>query len=436
MSTRGVSLRSVAKRYGEFTAVSEIDLEIPGGSYYCLLGPSGSGKSTILRLIAGLETLSSGQVLIGDADVSTVPANRRPVHTVFQSYALFPRMSVFDNVAYGLRAQRAGSRSEIATRVHEALAQVRLAGFEDRRPAQLSGGMQQRVALARALVNRPEVLLLDEPLGALDLKLRREMQDELVRLQHESQTTFVHVTHDQEECFACASEVAVMRLGAIEQVGSPREVYRHPATEFAASFLGSANILAATIDRPAAATAAIPRALGRRRARRRRPARAARRSAGRAGDPARGDRGRHAGRRGDRPAGWRGRCSTSRRPPRPCACGSPCAGWSCWPSAARRRGGAFAVGAPVAVRVAPGSGWLIDSAPSSDRDRPADSPTNRSIGRAARDRDRHEFPRLDRGPRRVDRALGRLPPVRADRAAGRRVRAIRCRRSSSSCPTG
>jgi spermidine/putrescine transport system ATP-binding protein len=156
-------------------------------------------------------------------------------------------MSVFDNVAYGLRAQRAGSRAEIAARVHEALAQVRLAGSEDRRPAQLSGGMQQRVALARALVNRPEVLLLDEPLGALDLKLRREMQDELVRLQHESQTTFVHVTHDQEECFACASQVAVMRLGAIEQVGSPRAVYQHPATEFVASFLGSANIVAATI---------------------------------------------------------------------------------------------------------------------------------------------------------------------------------------------
>jgi spermidine/putrescine transport system ATP-binding protein len=247
MSTRGVRLEAATKRYGEFTAVSEIDLEIPGGGYYCLLGPSGSGKSTILRLIAGLETVTSGRVLIGDSDVTTVPANRRPVHTVFQSYALFPRMSVFDNVAYGLRAQRAGSRAEIATRVHEALAQVRLAGSEDRRPAQLSGGMQQRVALARALVNRPEVLLLDEPLGALDLKLRREMQDELVRLQHESQTTFVHVTHDQEECFACASQVAVMRLGAIEQVGSPREVYRHPATEFAASFLGSANILAATI---------------------------------------------------------------------------------------------------------------------------------------------------------------------------------------------
>jgi spermidine/putrescine transport system ATP-binding protein len=240
-------LESVTKRYGEFTAVADIDLEIPGGSYYCLLGPSGSGKSTILRLIAGLETLTTGRVLIGESDVSTMPANRRPVHTVFQSYALFPRMTVFDNVAYGLRAQHAGSRREIAGRVHEALAQVRLAGSEDRKPAQLSGGMQQRVALARALVNRPDVLLLDEPLGALDLKLRREMQEELVRLQRESETTFVHVTHDQEECFACATEVAVMRLGAIEQVGTPRAIYRHPATDFAASFLGSANKLAATV---------------------------------------------------------------------------------------------------------------------------------------------------------------------------------------------
>jgi spermidine/putrescine transport system ATP-binding protein len=247
VSGRGIRLEAASKRYGDFTAVSGIDLEIPGGSYYCLLGPSGSGKSTILRLVAGLETLSEGRVLIGDSDVSTVPANRRPVHTVFQSYALFPRMSVFDNVAYGLRAQHAGSRREIAQRVQEALAQVRLAGSEDRKPTQLSGGMQQRVALARALVNRPDVLLLDEPLGALDLKLRREMQDELVRLQHESETTFVHVTHDQEECFACAGEVAVMRLGAIEQVGTPRDVYRRPATEFAASFLGSANILAATV---------------------------------------------------------------------------------------------------------------------------------------------------------------------------------------------
>jgi spermidine/putrescine transport system ATP-binding protein len=250
VSARGVRLESVTKRYGAFTAVADIDLEIPGGSYYCLLGPSGSGKSTILRLVAGLETLTAGRVLIGDSDVSAVSASRRPVHTVFQSYALFPHMTVFDNVAYGLRAQRAGSRQEIGRRAHEALAQVRLAGSEDKKPAQLSGGQQQRVALARALVNRPHVLLLDEPLGALDLKLRREMQDELVRLQRESGTTFVHVTHDQEECFACATDVAVMRQGDIEQVGSPREIYRRPSNQFVATFLGSANIIPAMILSP------------------------------------------------------------------------------------------------------------------------------------------------------------------------------------------
>jgi spermidine/putrescine transport system ATP-binding protein len=362
VSTHGVRLESVTKRYSEFTAVSEIDLEIPGGGYYCLLGPSGSGKSTILRLIAGLETLTAGRVLIGDADVSTVSANRRPVHTVFQSYALFPRMSVFDNVAYGLRAQRAGSRGEIAARVHEALAQVRLAGSEDRRPDQLSGGMQQRVALARALVNRPQVLLLDEPLGALDLKLRREMQDELVRLQHESQTTFVHVTHDQEECFACASQVAVMRLGAIEQVGSPREVYRHPATEFAASFLGSANILAATVVN----------------------------TRGHAGYRVRWEG-------GELDAGGPAQLSTDRAVtlvirPEEIEVAAPGVDGDGWidgtlldiqeaastvrlriaargvPLLAERSASAvnaFAVGAPVAVRVAPGSGWLVDGAPSS-----------------------------------------------------------------------
>jgi spermidine/putrescine transport system ATP-binding protein len=362
VSTRGVSLRSVAKRYGEFTAVSEIDLEIPGGSYYCLLGPSGSGKSTILRLIAGLETLSSGQVLIGDTDVSAVAANRRPVHTVFQSYALFPRMSVFDNVAYGLRAQRAGSRAEITARVHEALAQVRLAGSEDRRPAQLSGGMQQRVALARALVNRPEVLLLDEPLGALDLKLRREMQDELVRLQHESQTTFVHVTHDQEECFACASEVAVMRLGAIEQVGSPREVYRHPATEFAASFLGSANILAATI--------ASGRGDGGYRARW---------EGGEldVGGPAQLS-GEHAVTLVIRPEeievaaagvdgdGWiDGTLLDIQEAASTVRLRIAARGLQLLAERSASVAGAFAVGAPVAVRVVPGSGWLVDSPPSS-----------------------------------------------------------------------
>jgi spermidine/putrescine transport system ATP-binding protein len=246
-SSEGVQLLGVTKAYGSFVAVDGIDLSIPRGSYFCLLGPSGSGKSTVLRMIAGLETLTRGRVVIGERDVSATPANRRPVHTVFQSYALFPRMTVFDNVAYGLRAQGRPSRAEVSRRVSDALAQVRLAGSERKKPAALSGGQQQRIALARALVNRPEVLLLDEPLGALDLQLRREMQDELVRLHADSGTTFVHVTHDQEECFACATHVAVMREGRIEQIGTPREVYRRPRSRFVAGFLGTANIVQAEV---------------------------------------------------------------------------------------------------------------------------------------------------------------------------------------------
>jgi spermidine/putrescine transport system ATP-binding protein len=246
-SAEGVQLLAVSKAYGSFLAVDDIDLAIPRGSYFCLLGPSGSGKSTVLRMIAGLETPTHGRVVIGDRDVSATPANRRPVHTVFQSYALFPRMSVFDNVAYGLRAQGRPSRAEVSRRVSDALAQVRLAGSERKKPAALSGGQQQRVALARALVNRPEVLLLDEPLGALDLQLRREMQDELVRLHRDSGTTFVHVTHDQEECFACATQVAVMRAGKVEQIGAPRDVYRQPRSRFVAGFLGTANIVPADV---------------------------------------------------------------------------------------------------------------------------------------------------------------------------------------------
>jgi spermidine/putrescine transport system ATP-binding protein len=243
----GVRLVGVTKTYGSFRAVDNVDLSIPRGSYFCLLGPSGSGKSTVLRMIAGLESPTAGRLLIGDRDVSATPANRRPVHTVFQSYALFPRMTVFDNVAYGLRAQGRPNRAEVAERVSAALTQVRLTGSERKKPAALSGGQQQRVALARALVNRPEVLLLDEPLGALDLQLRREMQDELVRLHRDTQTTFVHVTHDQEECFACATQVAVMREGRIEQVGAPRDVYRQPRSRFVAGFLGTANIVPAEV---------------------------------------------------------------------------------------------------------------------------------------------------------------------------------------------
>lgn len=243
----GVRLVGVTKAYGSFLAVDNIDLAIPRDSYFCLLGPSGSGKSTVLRMIAGLETPTHGRLFIGDRDVSTTPANRRSVHTVFQSYALFPRMTVFDNVAYGLRAQGRLSRNEVVQRVSDALAQVRLTGSERKKPAALSGGQQQRVALARALVNRPDVLLLDEPLGALDQQLRREMQDELVRLHGDSQTTFVHVTHDQEECFACATQVAVMRDGDVEQVGAPRDVYRQPRSRFVAGFLGTANIVQAEV---------------------------------------------------------------------------------------------------------------------------------------------------------------------------------------------
>jgi spermidine/putrescine transport system ATP-binding protein len=244
----GVSLHGLSKSFGDFHAVRDVDLEIPSGSYYCLLGPSGSGKSTILRMVAGLESATTGSIAIGGADVTALPPTKRPVHTVFQSYALFPRMSVFDNVAYGLRAQGVRDRNEISRRVDEALEQVRLSGTGRQKPAALSGGMQQRVALARALVNRPRVLLLDEPLGALDLKLRREMQEELVRLHGDSGTTFIHVTHDQEECFAVATDAAVMSTGRIEQTGSPRELYRRPASVYVAGFLGTASRLEAVVS--------------------------------------------------------------------------------------------------------------------------------------------------------------------------------------------
>jgi spermidine/putrescine transport system ATP-binding protein len=250
----GVALRGLTKSFGDFDAIRDVDLDIPGGSYYCLLGPSGSGKSTILRMVAGLESATAGSITIGDVSVTALPPTRRPVHTVFQSYALFPRLSVFDNVAYGLRAQGLRDGSEIRRRVGEALELVRLAGQERQRPAALSGGMQQRVALARALVNRPRVLLLDEPLGALDLKLRREMQEELVRLHRAGGTTFIHVTHDQEECFACATHAAVMSTGRIEQTGPPRRLYQQPASRYVAGFLGTATQLPAVVTAVVAGT--------------------------------------------------------------------------------------------------------------------------------------------------------------------------------------
>ncbi|MFD6562800.1 ABC transporter ATP-binding protein [Micromonospora profundi] len=235
-------LANLTKRFGIFTAVDDLSLSIEQGSFFALLGASGCGKTTTLRMIAGLEEPTSGQVLLGDRDIARLRPYKRPVNTVFQSYALFPHLSIFENVAFGLR--RRGIRS-VNDEVVRMLSLVQLDGFGDRRPAQLSGGQQQRVALARALINQPQVLLLDEPLGALDLKLRRQMQIELKRIQTEVGITFVHVTHDQEEAMTMADTVAVMNAGRIEQLGAPADIYEFPATAFVANFLGQSNLLAA-----------------------------------------------------------------------------------------------------------------------------------------------------------------------------------------------
>ncbi|MGW1452005.1 ABC transporter ATP-binding protein, partial [Micromonospora sp. NPDC002411] len=234
-------LADLTKRFGTRTAVDALDLTIPQGSFFALLGASGCGKTTTLRMIAGLEQPTSGQVLLGDRDIGRLRAHQRPVNTVFQSYALFPHLDVFENVAFGLR--RRGIRS-VDDEVNRMLSLVQLDGYGSRRPAELSGGQQQRVALVRALVNRPQVLLLDEPLGALDLKLRRQMQIELKRIQTEVGITFVHVTHDQEEAMTMADTVAVMNAGRIEQLGAPADLYEFPATAFVANFLGQSNLLA------------------------------------------------------------------------------------------------------------------------------------------------------------------------------------------------
>jgi spermidine/putrescine transport system ATP-binding protein len=242
-----VRLVEVTKRFDDVTAVDRLSLEIEHGSFFALLGPSGCGKTTTLRMIGGFEQPTEGQIYLGDTEVSGLPSYKRDVNTVFQSYALFPHLSVFENVAFGLRRQ--GVRGETLTgQVNEILRLVGLEGMGKRKPRQLSGGQQQRVAVARALVNKPKVLLLDEPLGALDLKLRKQMQLELKGIQHDIGITFVHVTHDQEEAMTMADQIAVMNHGRIEQLGTPTELYETPSTAFVAGFLGASNLIPGTVS--------------------------------------------------------------------------------------------------------------------------------------------------------------------------------------------
>src|SRR5262245_43713947 len=242
-----VVLDAVTKRFGELTAVDAIDLDIGEGEFFTMLGPSGCGKTTTLRMIAGFEEVTEGRLTIDDEDMLGIPPHKRPTNTVFQNYALFPHLSVRENVAFGLRRQGV-AKDEIDRRVRQELERVGLVAEANRRPAQLSGGQQQRVALARALVNLPKVLLLDEPLGALDLKLRKGLQVELKRIQREVGITFVYVTHDQEEALTMSDRIAVMNRGRIEQIGDPEEVYDRPRTTFVAGFIGVSNLMPATVE--------------------------------------------------------------------------------------------------------------------------------------------------------------------------------------------
>jgi spermidine/putrescine transport system ATP-binding protein len=242
-----VRLERVTKRFDDVLAVDDLSLEIDRGSFFALLGPSGCGKTTTLRMIGGFEEPTAGTIYLGDREVSGMPPYKRDVNTVFQSYALFPHLSIFENVAFGLR--RKGERGgQLRRKVEEMLELVQLGGYGKRKPRQLSGGQQQRVALARALVNSPRVLLLDEPLGALDLKLRKEMQLFIKALQHDLGITFIHVTHDQEEAMTMADRIAVMSNGRIEQLGAPNELYERPQTSFVAGFLGISNLLRGTVS--------------------------------------------------------------------------------------------------------------------------------------------------------------------------------------------
>src|SRR5579871_5094319 len=247
MSGGEVELVDLVKAYGAVRAVDGINLHIPGGEFFSLLGSSGCGKTTTLRMIAGFEKPTSGHILLDGVDMTATPPHKRHVNTVFQSYALFPHLNVHDNVAFGLRRQRA-SDAEVKRRVGEALELVQLTGFEKRKPAQMSGGQQQRVALARALVLKPAVLLLDEPLGALDAKLRKQLQIELKALQQQVGITFVYVTHDQEEALTMSDRIAVMSHGRVEQVAPPEEIYEAPSTVFVADFLGVSNLMMAMAE--------------------------------------------------------------------------------------------------------------------------------------------------------------------------------------------
>ena len=251
-----ISLERIGRRFGDFVAVHDISFEIRRGEFFSMLGPSGCGKTTLLRMIAGFEDVTSGVLRLEGENVAGVPPYRRAVNTVFQNYALFPHLSVFDNVAFGPRI-RTQQRSEIDRRVREMLEIVRLGDFASRKPSQLSGGQRQRVALARALVNDPSALLLDEPLSALDLALRRQMQLELKRIQRDVGITFVFVTHDQEEALTMSDRIAVMSKGRLEQVGTPEEIYEAPATAFVARFIGSANLIPVTVEKTAGGRAVL-----------------------------------------------------------------------------------------------------------------------------------------------------------------------------------
>src|SRR6478752_7336606 len=257
LTSEVIRLEHVRKEFGSFVAVHDANFDIGRGEFFAMLGPSGCGKTTTLRMIAGFDLPTAGRVLLEGQDVTRVPPYKRNVNTVFQQYALFPHMNIRDNVAFGLRSRGGIGEAEIRRRVGEMLEVVRLGDFAGRRPSQLSGGQQQRVALARALVNLPSALLLDEPLAALDLKLRQAMQIELKRIQREVGITFVFVTHDQEEALTMSDRIAVMSQGRVEQIGSPRELYERPRTRFVAGFIGTSNLISGTVRELDGSTAVI-----------------------------------------------------------------------------------------------------------------------------------------------------------------------------------